>query len=246
MADRNPTFAAALLVEYLTIDRHKDIAGRCFLATYRPLVRSSSGRQAIREHALPPFIDGSCRREPDFESSFPSITATCRGGNFAPRLQGGDRIAYLTVKGQYLDDAEPGWRLVAVLRVVQRFASHDEAAAWYRREARSLPSNCLVEANPPKAFELSNGDPPKEVRERMAGESDPVRAVRLWDATYRQRVAKWPVFLATQADFIELNHPPHLGESQMRAIFGRVPSTLNPPRIACRQLEALVQLATGR
>jgi hypothetical protein len=161
-------------------------------------------------------------------------------------LQGGDRIAYLTVKGQYLDDAEPGWRLVAVLRVVQRFASHDEAAAWYRQQARALPSNCLVDANPPKPFELTNGDPPKEVKERMAGESDPVRGVRLWDATYRQRVAKWPVFLATQPNFIELNNPPRLGEAQMREIFGRVPSTLNPPRIACGQLEALIQLAAGR
>lgn len=92
----------------------------------------------------------------------------------------------------------------------------------------------------------SNGDPPKEVKERMAGESDPVRAVRLWDATYRHHVAKWPVVLATQADFIELNHPPRLGEAQMRAIFGHIPSTLNPPRIACGKLEALVQLATRR
>jgi len=233
-------------MEYLTINRNKEITGRCFLATYRPLVRSSSGRQAIRIYSLQPFIDGSCRREPDFESPFPSITATCRGGNFAPRLRDRDRIAYLTVKGQYLDDAEPGWRLVAVLRVVQRFASHDEAAGWYRQQARPLPSNCLVDANPPKPFELTNGDPPKEVKERMAGECDPVRAVRLWDATYRQRVAKWPVFLATRADFIELNHPPRLGEAQMRKIFGQVPSTLNPPRIACGQLEALVQLATGR
>jgi hypothetical protein len=32
----------------------------------------------------------------------------------------------------------------------------------------------------------------------------------------------------------------------MREIFaGRIPSTLNPPKIACEQLERLVQLATG-
>ena len=89
---------------------------RCFLATYRPLIQSASGRAAVRKHALSPFIDGSCRREPDFESAFPSITAMCRAGNFAPRLQIGDRIAYLTVKGKYLGHHEPGWRLVAVLR----------------------------------------------------------------------------------------------------------------------------------
>src|SRR5437879_479234 len=62
------------------------MAANCFLATYHPLAQTSCGRQAIREHALLPFIDGSCRREPDFESRFPSITATCRGRNCAPRL----------------------------------------------------------------------------------------------------------------------------------------------------------------
>ena len=76
--------------------------GRCFLATFRPLIHSPGGRDAARRYGLPPFIDGSCRREPDLESPFPSITATCRAGKFAPRLVVGDRVAYLTVKGQEL------------------------------------------------------------------------------------------------------------------------------------------------
>jgi hypothetical protein len=89
------------------------MAERRFLATYRPLVKSRAGREAIRQHALLPFIDGSCRREPDFESRFPSIAAICRAGTFAPRLLVGDRIAYLTVKGKYVGAREFGWRLVA-------------------------------------------------------------------------------------------------------------------------------------
>ena len=218
------------------------MTGRCFLATYRPLVRSASGRHAIQEHALPPFIDGSCRREPDFESPFPSITATCRGRNFAPRVQVGDRVMYLTVRGRYPGDMENGWRSVAILRVVHRFDSHDEAAVWYREQRQPLPSNCFAEGNPPKPLELTNGDPPKEVKRRE--ESDPVRVIRLWDSTYRQRIARWPVFLVTEAEFMELNHPPQLVEAQMRAIFGRIPSTLNPPVIACEQLQSLVGLAT--
>lgn len=165
---------------------------------------------------------------------------------FAPRLREGDRLAYLTVKGQYLDDAEPGWHLVAVLRVVQRFESHDEAAAWYRAHTKPLPSNCLVDGNPPQPLERTNRDPPREVRERMVGENDPVRLIRLWDATYRQRVVRWPVFLATEPNFLELNNPPQLREAQMRAVFGQIPSTLNPPQIACEQLERLLQLGTGR
>jgi hypothetical protein len=229
----------------VTIVRDEDRENRCFLATYRPLVRSAKGRQAIRQYALPPFIDGSCRREPDFESSFPSITATCRGGNFAPRLQVGDRVAYLTVRGRYLGDSESGWRLVAVLRVVHRFASHDEAAIWYEHRGQALPNNCFVEGNLPKPLELTNGDPPNEVKMRMMAEHDPVRVIRLWDATYRKRIARWPVFLATEVTFIELNHPRQLTERQMRRIFGRIPSTLNPPVIPRQQLEDVMRLATG-
>ena len=225
---------------------HEQIRGRCSLATYRPLIKRRSGREAIRQHALAPFIDGSCRREPDFESPFPSITATCRGGNFAPRLQLGDRIAYSTVKGKYRADAENGWRLVAVLRVIQRFESHNDAAAWYKQQNQPLPSNCLVDGNPPKPFELTNGDPPAEVKKRVAAAKyDFVGVIRLWDATYRERIAKHPVFLATEAEFLELIDPPQLHESQVRAIFGQIPSTLNPPQITCEQLERLVQLARG-
>jgi hypothetical protein len=155
-----------------------------------------------------------------------------------------DRVAYLTVRGRYLGDSQSGWRLVAVLRIAERFDSHMEAAAWYKRQSLHLPSNCFVDGNPPKPLELTNGDPPKEVKERE--EHDPVRVIRLWDATYRQRISKWPVFLATKPDFLELIQPPQLTETQMSSIFGRVPSTLNPPVISSQQLEDLVRLAKDR
>jgi hypothetical protein len=152
----------------------------------------------------------------------------------------------LTVKGRYLGDTESGWRLVAVLRVIQRFLSHEEAASWYERQNKPLPSNCLVDGNPPKPFELTNGDPPAEVKQTAtAAKHDFVGVIRLWDATYRQRVARWPVFLATESEFIDLNNPPQLGEQQIRSVFDRIPRTLNPPQIACAQLEHLVQLAAG-
>lgn len=220
----------------------KYMEGRCFLVTYRPLVQTSYGRQAVRTHAIPPFIDGSCRREPDFESSFPSITATCRGGNFAPRLRAGDRVAYLTTKGKYLRDTEPGWRLVSVLHVLHRFDSHGEAASWYGQQNEPLPSNCHVEGNPPKAFELTNGNPPAEIKKRVSAEPDFTRAIRLWDSTYHQRITRWPVFLATEAEFLNLNDPPQIHESQMREVFGYIPATLNPPKIPCERLQALVQI----
>ena len=216
---------------------------RCFLATFRPLIQSAGGRRAANEHGLPPFVDGSCRREPDFESRFPSITATCRAGAFAPRLRKGDRVAYLTVKGRYRSDVEAGWRLVAVLRVAERFESHQLAAEWYRLQGCPLPSNCLVESNPPQPFHLTNGRPPADVAKRIDGARDPAGAIRLWDATYRSRVSKWPVLLACDSEFLELVSPPQLRQEEMIAALGRVRSTLNPPEIACAELDQLLRLA---
>ena len=63
-----------------------------FLATYRPICASAHGRQAVADFGIPPFVDASCRREPDFESSFPSISALCRGRQFAPRLHADDVV----------------------------------------------------------------------------------------------------------------------------------------------------------
>ena len=63
---------------------HPQRPTRAYLNSYRPLVLTTAGRQAITKYGLPPLTDGSCRREPDFESSHPSITALCRFTRFAP------------------------------------------------------------------------------------------------------------------------------------------------------------------
>lgn len=184
--------------------------------------------------------------EPDFESRFPSITALCRAGNFAPRLQVGDQVAYLTVKSKDAGDQAPGWRLIAVLRVSRRFSDHDEAAGWYVGQGCPIPSNCLVDGNPPKAFEFTNQNPPAKVKKRVAVESDSSHAIRLWDATYRRRVGEWPDFLATKVESLDLFHPPQLLEADLVKVFGEIPGTLNPPKITRNQLRRLVKLATRR
>ncbi len=219
---------------------------RCFLATYRPLVNTKAGREAIKQYGLPPFIDGSCRREPDFQSRFPSITATCRAGNFAPRLRVGDHVAYLTVKRRYLGSSQAGWCLVAVLRVIQRFPSHEQAARWYAQQNEPLPSNCLVDRNPPRPFEMTNGDPPPRIKKRLAEHHDVGRALKLWDASYQLRIKAWPVFLATQVEYMELDRPGRISVPDMLQIFGRVPSTLNPPEITNGQLHGVVSLASAQ
>ena len=57
-----------------------------YLVTYRPLVGNGRGKAAIKQYGLAPYVDDSCRREPDFEAAFPSISGLCRSTRFAPRL----------------------------------------------------------------------------------------------------------------------------------------------------------------
>ena len=93
---------------------------RIFLNSYRPLIRYVEGQQAISAFHLPPYLDYSCRREPDFMSTYPSISALCRVKKFAPRLHEGDLAVYITCKGSYQDIKPSHWRLVAILEVLKR------------------------------------------------------------------------------------------------------------------------------
>ncbi len=119
-----------------------------YLVTYRPLVRNGRGKAAVKQYGLAPYVDDSCRREPDLEAVFPSISGLCRGTWFAPRLSVSDVVVYLTVKGSYPGHPAAHWRLTAILKVVKKFESHGDAAAWYRARALELPRNCMVPENP--------------------------------------------------------------------------------------------------
>ena len=56
-----------------------------YVVSYRPLAGTPQGRRAVQRYGLAPYIDASCRREPDLEAKWPTISALCRGRNFAPR-----------------------------------------------------------------------------------------------------------------------------------------------------------------
>jgi hypothetical protein len=197
-----------------------------YVATYRPLCSSKAGRAAIAAHGLPAYIDSSCRREPDFESPFPGISAICRAGNFAPRLNEGDRIAYTTVRGRYGSQL-PHWRLTALLQVRRRFETHEAAAAWYSASSVPPPQNCFVAGTSPYPWDYTGGQLAGELRLRCR-DLPPERRVQLWDATYRSRVKRWPVYLACEALFVALQDPPALTDSDWRACFGKRPATRNP------------------
>jgi hypothetical protein len=210
-----------------------------YLVQYRPLIYSKEGRQAIQKFGLPPFIDASIRREPDFQSEAPSITALCRAGKFAPNLNIGDRITYITVGYKYPPLKQSHSRLVAVLEVAHRFESHEEAAQWYRSQGYDFPSNCMVDGNSPKPLDAA-GKPPNIYKHI----SKPIGIIRAWNNFYQDRSDNFGVFLACKASFLELNRPPIFSEELSLSILGRTtPSIQNYKILSSEQFEAIKLVA---
>jgi hypothetical protein len=214
-----------------------------YLNSFRPLCHNKLGRIAIKNYGLPPFIDASCRREPDFQSRFPSISALCRGALFAPRLREGDSVIYMTVKGRYEPERFSHWRLVSILRVIKRFESHREAADWYQNNGMPIPSNCMVEGNEPLSYDMTIGVIPPN---RFGSTTNTDALLRIWDRGYKDRASKCGVFLACEADFLELHKPSILTDEIMLETFGRIPPTLTPPAISESEFAALCERVRQR
>lgn len=210
-----------------------------YLNSFKPLCINRQGRRAVQQFGLPPFVDASCRREPDLQANVPSISALCRGPKFAPRLREGDGIAYLTVKDSYSPVAFRHRRLVALLRVARRFESHSEAAVWYRERGLPLPSNCMVKGNACLPYEMTAGTT------RFGKIASIDELLRRWDLSYLARTRTNGAFLACDAEFISLDDPPVLTEADLLQIFGRIPATRTPPSITEVQYQALLALALG-
>lgn len=202
---------------------------RIYLCSYWPLCKTSGGRQAVVKYGLRPYVNGLSRREPDFEHRVPAITASSRGRNFAPRLRPGDTVVYITTKARWGEVRVPHWRLVAVLEVAERFETHAEAAAWYQTQRLSLPSNCVVDHNPPLPVPLTlhHG--------RLHDDA--------WDAVCIERAAAVGTFLACTPRFLDLYDPPVLTQEDLLAVFGTVPNTRTPPQITDAALDRLFDLA---
>lgn len=212
-----------------------------YLNSFKPLCLTAQGRHAVERFGFPPFIDASCRREPDFQSEYPSISALCRGAMFAPRLRVGDRLIYMTVKSGYAPERVGHRRLVAALRVVERFASHGEAATWYREKGLPVPSNCLVDGNAPLPYEMTGGVPDGKFGEV----ADAAELLRRWNASYKLRARRHGAFLVCETEYINLHEPPVLTDEMLRHIFGRTPPTLTPPPISESEYVALRRAAVA-
>lgn len=218
---------------------------RNYLVSYHPLCSTQHGRRALLAHThLLPFSDGSCRREPDLEARHPSITALCRGGLFAPRLDPKDRIFYMTVKGSYFGRAK-GWALVAALEVIQKLPSHEVASAWYRAQDEPIPSNCMVPGNPPLPVAQTTGLPADGagMQQEWNQNAPPPATLEEWDAHYRKRAGKHPGFVVTRPIVAcRLLAPRILARDQFKKFFDvqRVPGTQRYKLLSDREFDGLV------
>jgi hypothetical protein len=201
-----------------------------YLVSYRPLTFNAYGRAAVHKHGLLPFVDGSCRREPDFESDYPSITAICRGSMFAPRLKPGNRVVYITVKEAYEGLRVKHWRAVAILEVLHRFETHSDAEKWYKDHGLKVPNNCLVPGNDPKPFEQTIGFFDKTNNEFRFNP----KLLRFRDDRYWKRVRNCGVFLICKTLRLALANPPIVTREAAAVNLStqRLPNTYNPREIA--------------
>lgn len=194
---------------------------RFFLNSYHPLCETEQGRAVAAQHRIPPFVDYSIRREPDFQHPFPSITGLCRCDLLVGRAEEGDFIAYVTVKS-----AGPR-RLVAILQVLHKMPTHAAAADWYRREGLDLPTNCVVPGN--DALPISLAVPPNSFTTYAA-----------WKAGYRWRSEHYPSFLICRAvGGPELVNPPLVPEGIFGALF---PNTRSPKHLTKAEFAKLRRL----
>ena len=217
---------------------------RNYLVSYHPLCSTEHGRRALKAHQhLLPFSDGSCRREPDLEAKHPSITALCRGGLFAPRLNPEDRVFYMTVKGTYFGRAK-GWALVAALEVIHKLSSHEEAAAWYCAHDERIPSNCMVLGNPPLPVAQTTGLPSEGAGMQQAWNQSapPPATLAEWDAHYWARANMHPGFVVTRPVVTcRLLDPRVLARDQFKKFFDvqRVPGTQRYKVLSDREFDGL-------
>ncbi len=210
-----------------------------YLNSYAPLIINRRGSQISSSSDIPPFVDGSIRREPDLEHEQPAITCLCRGKQFTPRLEIGDHIAYLTKKVRFDTRTPRQRRLTAVLRVKELFANHEAAAEWYLQHNRSLPNNIVVDGNAAKLLKESHC----KFQRVLLGVDDNSGRSR-WDNTYRKRAKRFPVVAVCDRLFVDIQESaPIISDDMLANAFGKIPGTQNPGRLAKAAFMKLLRLA---
>jgi hypothetical protein len=210
-----------------------------YLNSFAPLVTTKAGRDSSIKYNIPPFVDGSIRREPDFQHSFPAITCLCRGDRFAPRLRPGDLVAYATRKQSY-GQGRSQQRLIAVVHVLEVLPNHSVGSKWYLDRELPLPNNCLVHGNPAKPLRESH-------RIASGGGCSDGEIHREWDKAYRARAMQHGTFVVCKRMWSDLSwDAPEITKRHLLAVYGRRIGTLNPGAweiTHARHLFRLLQIA---
>lgn len=197
-----------------------------YINMYSPLIATSAGQLASDKQKLPPFIDGSVRRDPDLEHEYPSISVLSRTGNLTPQLGVGDIVAYMTRKGRHFSDVAH-WRLTAVLLVEHVFDSHQSAAEWYTNARMRLPGNCMISRNPPMPYQHCDHD------FDSTGWEDPNRIHQEREEFFRGRAETHGTFVVCMPLFRDLSmRAPVVIGSDFVDVFGERLRTRNPVRIS--------------
>lgn len=207
------------------------------------------GRAAIVKYSFPPFIDASCRREPDLENMCPSITALCRQGRFAPYLREGDIVVYLTVQGNYSPIKEKHHRVVAVLQIETVYNTHQQGKSEYSKLGITIPSNCMVKGNLPYDFDKTAGNfKTKKELEHFLVHNSPTqltigqRRLKHWDKNYLDKAQQWPCFIKTKALYKNVISPTPIFRTDFERIFNKLPNTRTPNKISENQFTELCKL----
>jgi hypothetical protein len=200
-----------------------------FLNSFTPLAVNKFGRAAAAKYSLPFYIDGSCRREPDFENLKPAITQLCRPTKLVTRLSKGDLVIYITKLGRYGTN-QSHWKLISILEVIDIVPDHNAALAFYTNNRIPVSQNIICSSTIPFAFDMTH---------RLfcgfgtAGLSGP-QIISKWDTSYNNRAKKYPEVAITQVwnNISVLINPPIINHQMMKSIFGRIPGTQNPPKLS--------------
>lgn len=198
-----------------------------FLNSFTPLATNKTGRASANKYNLPLFIDGSCRREPDFENTNPAITQLCRPTKLVTRLSKKDLVIYITKLGRY-GTKEYGWRLISILEIIDILPNHSSASNYYINNGIPISQNIICDNTAP--FPL---DKTHSINENTKKYTDSNEVIQKWNAGYKYRARKYPEVAITKVwnDVLYLNNPPIINHQIMNDIFGRIPGTQNPPQI---------------
>lgn len=206
----------------MTLNLHRNL-NKVYLTSFYPLSSTGFGKNAVRQLGLKPYVDGSCRREPDFEHEQPCITGLCRP-KFAEKLKENDLIIYVTNK-----KGIGSRKLIAILQVIKAVKNQEQALSFYREQKMVLPNNLMVRDNPPKPLKETHYSPGKEIKDRFNANDS--RNLNIWDGVYNDRAAKNPEVAICKVIYLNLIHPFDFPEIGRRPLVAQTPPILNKEEI---------------